>query len=70
MWIPVRFVKSFIGNERGISLEIVQQRRAQFPSELMHDIDGFFHQPLRAGNLLVEALVLTRPPFSTLPVEH
>ena len=36
--------------------QVVQHRRAQFARELVHDIDGFFHQPLGAGDVPVQSL--------------
>ncbi len=35
--------------------EVVQHRRAQLAGKLMHDVHGFFHEPLRAGDVAVEA---------------
>ena len=40
--------------------QVVQHRRAQFAGELMHDVHRFFHQPLRAGDVAVQALGVER----------
>ena len=40
--------------------QVVQHRRAQFAGELMHDVHRFFHQPLRAGDVAVQALGVGR----------
>jgi len=42
------------------SAQVVQHRRAQFPGEPMHDVHRFFHEPLRAGDFFLEALVVER----------
>ena len=41
--------------------EIIQHRRAQFTRELMHDVDRFFHQLLRAGDVAVKTLGVAPP---------
>ena len=40
--------------------QVVQHRRAQFAGEPMHDVHRFLHQPLRAGDVAVEALGVER----------
>jgi hypothetical protein len=56
----VRLEKFSQTNAARESAQIVQHRRAQFAGELVHDVHGFFHQPLRAGDVAVEALGVDR----------
>ena len=44
------------GVQGGNQPQIIQHRRAQFAGELMHDVHRFFHQPLRPGDVAVQAL--------------